>query len=76
MSTPKDGSLPTHPGGGYKNISKEPLYGFVPRRVTAKQVQGVLVREDSRDATDKKTDKSTGRGRESVQQETVLCSTQ
>ena len=54
MTTPKDGLPPTHPGGGSKNISKEPLYGFVPRRVTAKQVQGALVCEDTRDATDKK----------------------
>jgi pre-mRNA-splicing factor ATP-dependent RNA helicase DHX15/PRP43 len=56
-STPKDGPPPTYPGGGSKNISNEPLYGFVPRRVTAKQVKGVLVREDTRDATDKKLTK-------------------
>ena len=50
-------------------IPNEPLYGFVPRRVTAKQVQVALVREDPRDATEK-TDKTSGRGCESVQQTT------
>ena len=44
--TLKDASL----GGGSKKISNEPLFGFVPRRVTAKQVQGALVREHFRDS--------------------------
>lgn len=57
MSTPKDGFQPTHPSGGSKKFSNEPLYGFVPRMVAAKQVQGALVREGSRDATDKKLTK-------------------
>lgn len=41
-------STPTQPtplGGGSKKISNEPLFGFVPRRATAIQVQGALVRE-------------------------------
>ena len=38
-------SPPKDPSGGSKKLSNEPLYGFVPRRVTAKQVQVALVRE-------------------------------
>ena len=40
-------------GVGCQKISNEPLFGFIPRRVTAKQVQVALVREDWRDATKK-----------------------
>ena len=68
-STPKDNPPPARSGSGAMKIPNEPLYGFVPRRVTAKQVQVALVREDPRDATEK-TDKTSGRGCESVQQTT------
>ena len=44
-ATPKDNPPPTYPSGGSKKVSNEPLYGFVPRRVNAKQVQAALVRE-------------------------------
>jgi len=44
-ATPKEYPPPTYPGGGSKKVSNEPLYGFVPRRVTAKQVRVALVRE-------------------------------
>jgi pre-mRNA-splicing factor ATP-dependent RNA helicase DHX15/PRP43 len=45
-------STPT--GIGFKKIPNAvPLHGFVPRMVTAKQVQGALVREDLRDAVEK-----------------------
>ena len=43
-STPKEIPPPTRLAGGSGKTPKEPLYGFVPRRVNAKQVQGVLVR--------------------------------
>ena len=43
------------PGGGSKKIPNEPLYGFVPRMVTAKQVRVALVREDLRDANEELT---------------------
>lgn len=39
--------------GGAKKVSNEPLFGFVPRRVTAKQVQGALVRKNPPDAVKK-----------------------
>jgi len=72
-STPKDNPPSTY--SGPKKVSSEPLYGFVPRRVAAKQVQVALVREDPRDVTEgeKKTDKTAGWGRESIQQEAALC---
>ena len=38
---------------GSKETSNEPLYGFVPRRVTAKQVQRALVREGLRGVAEK-----------------------
>ncbi|KAF9650365.1 P-loop containing nucleoside triphosphate hydrolase protein [Thelephora ganbajun] len=38
----KDTPPPIHPGDASKKISGEPLYGFVPRRVTARQVQAAL----------------------------------
>lgn len=49
----KDNLPATYPGGGSSRNTKEPLYGFVPRRVTAEQVQGALVREYPPDATEK-----------------------
>lgn len=59
-------------GTGSKKISNEPLFGFVPRIVNAKQVQGVLVRDDPQVVGGKITDKSTGWGRESIQQAAVF----
>ena len=67
---PEDNPLPTRPGGGSKKVSNKPLYDFVPRRVTAKQVQVALVREDPR-YTAGKTDETAGWGYQSVQQETT-----
>lgn len=45
----------TYPGIGSKRNPREPLYGFVPRRVTAEQVRDVLVRERPQDAAGKLT---------------------
>lgn len=52
-STTKENPPLAHSGGGPKKLSTEPLYGFVPRRVTAKQVQVALVRENPRYAAEK-----------------------
>ena len=56
-STPRDNPPPAYSGSEPKKIPSEPLYGFVPRRVAAKQVQVALVREDPRNATEKKLTK-------------------
>jgi hypothetical protein len=55
----------------------EPLYGFVPRMVTSRQVQKAQVRRDLPDATEKKkVNKNIGRGRESLQQTAALRAVQ
>ena len=39
-----DPQQPTHPAGVPMKAPNEPLYGFVPRMVTSKQVQRAQVR--------------------------------
>ena len=74
-SMQKDNPPATYPGIGSKRNPKEPLYGFMPRRVTADQVRSVLVRECPT-RCDWKTDTTAGWGYQPIQQTTALCTIQ